>query len=504
LSGEELYSQKSKVKVEEGIVTKSFPTRRDYLNIVDPILSAHSCKKSGSFYARKEAILLKELTNDSDFQMPPKFINAEQIEDESNQKYRRIQMEEIKGVNLMEAYSTFLRNGVNCSKITQRIPYIVSDLHHEINRNRDKTIDAVKWKYSRKQTHGLKLRSWNEERNRLWNYMRTIIYTLSPDSEMSQLREVSRNRLKKAISLRRDEAAKKLKYNKNGDNSELVINQELTRLIKDDLILIRRDANSGIKKYLDHNGITNRDFDSFVNRDYEILFCAKRKGNKVLVDREKMQIIHGDLGPQHIYLETDGDELSLGKLVDMIDSKDSKFRVIDYDEARLDVGEVDLSAAMYNIFTSPSTPEEEIKMISFAIDYFDQVSEKKLNEEESASRTIITAECRLKNFQRLLAADCKASIDELRRYVGGHTGYEDLPDEELRSKFIKEELLEKLEHLLNFYQRGSGRDPRLPHSNLFYQQLNFVEKTLTLTNIFKGAEDNSIVGDLESILKERF
>jgi hypothetical protein len=439
VSGDNVISRKSNVTfLENGRVRKVYqPYSGQNDGVTDPILSANSSKKPESYYFRKEAGILETLTAEINrANLLPPYLHARYDSE------LKLEMERILGSTFRDKFVEALQEGRDVLRVVEELPYMVADIHRQMSSVSSQLLENVSWKSSSKGgcTYGLKLRSKDDERNRIWHYLRAVIYSVSPECE--EFREKASSGSKRGV------------------------------------------LNRSITAYLANKGIVQRDLtEKFVDRDFQIMYGTKNpeKDKDKLLASGKLVIVQGDLGPQHIF---------------------ESGRFIDLDEARLSVGETDLVSALYSIFTSPFTDEHELRLVEASMGYLENTLGRDPNTEERAAFLSRLVEGRIKEGLRLFAADCKAPVDKLREITSGHPEYDQIPDHELRQHLLKRSFIDGLQRFLNFYARGAGRRALVnaPDSDVLYDQLRCVEDVFQKTKVFEGIGDIRVVGRLEKLL----
>lgn len=446
-----LYVGKSKVSIDEknGIVTKQYiipeTGKGGYFgSSADPILGTKSYLGIPSHYFQKEAKALEALSNISDGQrLSPKLL-------EMDEESLTIRMERITGKTFREIGIEALESGKDPVNAMREIPLLVAAIHRQLQEYQKPLIKAVQWKSAHGRRQGLRVRSLEEERARTWHYLRTIVYSFSPD----------------LVELKKQ-------TEEYTQNSSISMSEQ------------RKKINAEIKEYLHKQGINSESFiKDLVNRDHQLLYGVSdpHREEEHLLKEGRLVIVHGDLGPQHLY--TNG-------------------KYIDLDEARLAIREGDLVSALYNTFASPlATPEKEVGMIEVAFNYLQETLPKEVPPEERATFLARVVESRLKESIRLFAADCKASQAQLKEFTKGLHVYKNIKDEDLRRAVLEETFVKGLQHFLQFYTSGEGFKvlSSMKDSQLVYDQLSAVQYFFMKTRIFEGLSDLGILTRLERLL----
>ncbi len=445
------YIGKSKVTIDRdaGIVTKQYIIPEtgkggNFSSSADPILSMKSFGRSPSHYFYKESKALEVLSNiPDDKRLSPKLLGVKE-------ETLTIQMELIDEKTFLEVGIEALESGKGPVYAMREIPHAVAKIHSQLQEHQEDLVKNVRWKKGGAYKQGLRVRSLEEEQSRTWNYLRTIVYSLSPD----------------LVELRR--------------KAEEEAQQEKVSLTER-----RRSIDSEIKEYLHHQGINPKTFiEEIVNRDCQILYGVSnpRVAEERLLKEQKLVVVHGDMGPQHVF--TDG-------------------RYMDLDEARLSVKEVDLVSALYSTITSPlDTPERELELIELAFEYLRDRLKREPSAEERAALLARVVECRLNESKRLFAVDCKASLAQLKEFTKGLHIYKNVEKGDLRKAVLEETFMKGLQHFLQFYTSGEGFRAlsSTKDSQLVYDQLSAVQYFFMKTRIFEGLSDLRILTRLERLL----
>jgi len=415
----------------------------------DPVLSASSTCKPAKYYFRKQVKFLGALNEIPDGErLPPKLYST----DDNDLSF---EMERIVGKTLREEYIEALASpDQNIIDVSKDVPRQVAAIHYQLNWQKDdmgrtyqrKLLDEVRWG----NTIGLKTRSNIYEREKVWHYLRTIIYLMSPDKRVAKIRD----------------RARKFRLKKNRPQTKPL------KIINRDLIV-----------YLDNKGIDSVESTTrFVNRHNLILYDTDDPGKKVdcLLKKRDLMIVTSDLGPHHF---VDG-------------------RFFDLDEARLGAGVIDLVSALYNIYTYKFSPGQEIDLMELSFGYLEEMLGKEPSKEERMKFVAKVNEQRLYEGLRLFAADCKASIPELRRFTRGIPKYDKLSDRVLRQEFLQDFFVDGLQPWIEFWSRHSGWSILSDYSekHLSGQQFREVEGHLMDTGVFEGISDPEIIEGLEDIL----
>lgn len=304
-------------------------------------------------------------------------------------------------------------------KILKEATHQIIDFHHYLKKHQDKLIREVSWGRNI-PTQGIKFRSADKEREKLWHYLRAIIYF-----ESSEFRE-------------------RFSYERTSIGS----------------------INNAVKDYLYSKNIDSIKFTKeFIDRKRRILY-NRSYGGKIPLDKLLREgtigIVNGDLGPQHIF-------------------EDGRF--IDFDEVRLDLGEVDLVSTLYNTHLGLLNTKDESKLRDIALEYLDGMGKSDtLGEERFFTRI---TQLRLEDRIRLFGISCKYMPEQIQKFTSGNQEYENLNDEEFKRKYLDNVFIKELQKFLDFYSRGEGLH-QLENSTrkLMVEQLNNIEYFFNLTKVF--------------------
>jgi hypothetical protein len=435
LSEKTIHGAKSEVLIGDDRVRKTYRSADQRRSLIeDPILRVNSSKNPPRYYYRKEGRVLDTLSEipDEDRLSPKLYARDDPA--------LTLEMERIVGQTYRDILTQTLNSGGDPIRAIEDIPQLVAGIHKQLNSCQAELINADNKDWGH---HGLKMRGLDEERSRVWHYLRAIIYSMSLDSEMVDLRE----------------------------------SQEVDRA----------KANRKIREYLSKKGIEEIDFTNrFVERNALLLYGTTQfdlKG-RALLSSGRLSVVHGDLGPQHIF---------------------KSGRYIDLDEARLASPEIDLVSALYNVFTSPKNEEQELRMIEVSFKYLQEMLGREPSAQERAAFLTRMVESRLKDISlRLFAADCKSTVGKLRELTEGHPDYDTVPDDKLRETLLRQTFVEGLPTFFDFYTRGAGKEvlnrgaPDLAH--MLYDQMIGIKGVFDKTRVFEGIADGKTVYRLERLL----
>lgn len=435
-----LSTGKSKVTLLEDKVIKTYIEEK-LAKSADPILTAKSNPYQPSFYFKVESYFLEIIDNlvkqgklPSPWKSPQFFC--------SDKRKLEIGMERIRSQTYKDNAIKALSEGRDVITEMNGLASFIADFHLEMEPHQDYILKNVK---------SIKFRNFPEERNRTQHYLRVIIYSVSKEFRENYSQPHWKN---------------------------------------------RSEANKALDSYLKPNGVNLNEFaNEFIRRDWQILYDISNKDivadlqfssrlvNK-LINEKKIRVIHGDLGPQHIF-------------------KDEKIRIIDFDEMRLGAPEVDLISAVYNMYVDLGKDETELRLMEASLGYLKKIKPEP-TEKDKANFLARMVESRLKEFIRLFATECKYSPNQLTLFIQGHPDYKNLQGEELKRKLLEKTFINGFQHFLSFYQRGGGWEGGLAKSDyagLLNQQFSTVESILRSTNVFKDLGDPETIRRMERLMR---
>lgn len=236
-----------------------------------------------------------------------------------------------------------------------------------------------------------------------------------------------------------------------------------------------------ITDYIRTKGITLRELmDSFATEAFTLLYDAENpKPTKRAFLQGTVRIVAGDLGPQHLCVTG---------------------RYFDLDNARIASPVVDLTSALYNVFTQPVTEAQEIDLLGLSMVYLEHFLERTPTEEERRKFTARLTTARLRETIRLFAADCRLTIGELRHLTRGHPTYDALNDEQLRPQLLQTSFVDGFNAFLQFWRTSSSGILDPADALIVYDQMAGVLALLEKTRVLQGATSANTLESLEAIV----
>ncbi len=442
----EIHGATSRVTRKNGSLIKVY--ERSPVQVKDALLRTGSDHRSERYFWRKEGHFLRTLNvvPDQEFRYVPRLLGQSGRHEEPPY----VEMETFDGLTYRDMIVDALQKGGDPIDLLCDLPEQIAKLHRQVNRYQKELLSPVDG--SRPQKSVIKLRSFEERRTRVWHYFRAIVYSCSPHDEVVRLRQ----------------------RGSSGEVEPGTLNRDLKFYFR--------------KKGIDPMNLTG----DFVRREYELLYgkAKPHTSAKKLLRDGRLQVINGDLGPQHVF--DDG-------------------RAIDWDEVRLGAGIEDFVSAAFNMFTYPrggDAKEREFRLMSLGLQYVAEMKGEELTETERRQATYAIVAARLAEMLRIFAADCKASEPELQRLVEGHPIYDGLPIEVLRPKLLEDLFIEGLVPFVDFYRRGEGNRALLSEDSKLRGgrtkldwQLEAVESALDTTDVFEGFHDTEVLGNFQRLLR---
>ena len=191
---------------------------------------------------------------------------------------------------------------------------------------------------------------------------------------------------------------------------------------------------------------------------------------------KEKSLVFGDFSPQNVFC---------------ISPQEKRICLIDFDKARLGSRDIDLISAIYNIyrFEEKFSKEKEMVSLEMAVQYFRGA---KIGQSLELRLAGFIAS-RLKFNLRFFAVYSKMTEEDMRSFLKGKTGYEELMGKELRDKLLGDAFMQNFIDFFNYYREGSGegwelilRPADAIYRDLVKEQLAHGEELLVRTGILRG------------------
>jgi hypothetical protein len=479
-----------------------FKTYEDRLPVSEPILGSDSDHRPAANRFHREKGILR-IVRDSippDELLPPRMYVATpgRKNDSDSEVFMgytgrdpAIALEILQGPNRMELIIAAISEGVDPFKAIEGVPEEVAAIHQQLNyaqvkehrrgfiSMRDRLRKTVVWNHWGHTTYGVRLQSFEESRAKLWHHLRAAGYAMSPKFKDLRAR-----------------TAKKVREEKHHlrERYGSLRSQEAKSSLHEAMVRFRHHANESMKSVLQNSGIDASSYtDDMVRYHNRVLFGVDDPRKKSSHDPKsrllrdlRVQVVTGDLGPQHLYRGG---------------------RFIDLDEARLDAGEVDVASALYSMFLYPRGDDantKEVRLMELSFQYLKAMLGREPVEQEKIDYVIRTTGARLREMERLFAADCKASSDELKGFVKGHPKYVEMSGAQLRQSVLNDFFIPGLQHLYDFWARGDGwkliSGVGGPADDL-RKRLEMSERYFDVLDVVKGVGDPDTFALLEDLVR---
>lgn len=389
--------------------------------------------RSSEHYINKESVIMA-VSNELTESFAPQI---QGVKRSGNPRARSIIMEYIPGGN----YKDMLLEGGDKRKAVNEMIDKLVELHSIFGNNLSELYHKIRW--GRRGTQGLKPRNFQQEIERWTHYFKTIIYYGS--SRFSDY-------LQKNTRLRKKGNSQETKFAKNAvDNFTYEIKLELAKHIHD-----------------------------FLYNDWLLVYDSPPDKMRSLVHHPEQHysrgyatIIHGDFYPQNIFASP-------------------RVKVCDFPEMRVANRHIDISSLLYNIYTLPRGPGEEMDAIESIMGYLEGINKREQIKRISFPDFLAGCfETRLKEFYvRLFALDYKFNNEEVKKYIAGLPQFENVEEGELKEKFLKEMFIDSFKRFSS-YVRNEGKNylQQSGKSQLFYQNLEIVENFFCKIGVIEKTDE---------------
>lgn len=446
--------------LDQTVRKTAFP---EYKYKADPVLRSSSSREAPLRGHYVEAGILRALVPIPDGErLVPRLLH---------QDHRRylIEMERLFSPSYHQRATEALVREKDPLALFEPVPGQVAKLHRQLYEHYSEIQRELGFRYQ------LRMRGTEELLARVGHYLRVIIYSTCPD-----LKEL---RLHNGKETRRILAEVKNRYGTTDS-------PQTRRAFKQRMSHLREEARARINTYVADKYRDPQEIkDNFVDRHNQIMYGTKKPEDQQerFLSERRITVLQGDLGPKHLLING---------------------QAFDFDEAYLGPGELDLSPALFNLFTlthgeGNGYKEREVKLAEMSLTYLSTILEREPTKEETTAFFVRSGEARLYTMLRWLAAECKAQTHDLRNLVVGDPRFSGKADAELRYQLI-DVLSKNLQSFLDFWQKevwSALREEDLEIAHSLSDQCAGLERLLLRTHVFDGAGDPQIVRELESLMR---